>query len=90
MQAGCRQGREQRSHTSITESKTTFIPLTRILISSGANVTEVFLPTIGVSESRGSLNVLLSTVSHDKLAEYIGSDCKRAVDVRAYLERIHI
>jgi len=41
-----------------------FIPLTRILISR-ANVTEVSLHTIGVSESRDSLEVLLPAVSHD-------------------------
>ena len=26
----------------------------------------------------------------EQLAEYVASDCKRAVDVSAYLERIHI
>jgi len=26
----------------------------------------------------------------EQLTEYVGSDCKRAVDVSAYLERIHI
>jgi len=65
MQAGCRQGREHRNHTSNNESKTTFVPLTRILISSCANVTEAFLHTIGVSESRDSLGVLFPAVSHD-------------------------
>jgi len=65
MQAGCRQGREQRSHTSNTESKTIFIPLMRILISSRANVTEVFLHTIGVSEGRDSLEVPFPAISHD-------------------------
>jgi len=45
--------------------KNRFTPLTRILISR-VNVTEVFLHTIGVSESRDSLEVLFPTVSHDR------------------------
>jgi len=52
-----------------TESKTTFISLTRILKWSRANVTEVFLHTIGVSESRDSLEVLLPAVSDDKVSD---------------------
>jgi len=46
------------THLSSTESKTTIIPLTRILISSRANV--AFLHTIGACEIHDSL----PTVSH--------------------------
>jgi len=50
----------------------TFIPLTRMLVWitwSRADVTEVFLHTIGVSESRDSLVVLLPAVSHDNVCD---------------------
>ena len=50
-----------------SQSKTTFTPFTRTLISASSrvNVTEVFLHTIGVSESRDSPKAPLPVVPHD-------------------------
>ena len=51
----------------------TFISFTRMLIWilwSRANVTEMFLDTIGVSESCDSLEVLLSAVSHNTFSHF--------------------
>jgi len=85
MQAGCRQGREQRSHTSSTESKTTFIPLMRILISSRTNVTEVFLHTIGISE----ITVLFPTVSYDTFSHLLPRCIHRQGTHKKFAQHIH-
>jgi len=68
MQAGGRQGWEQQSQSSHTLKSKQPLLLSRgphISSSSRVNVTEVFLHTTGVSESRDSPKAPFSAIPHD-------------------------
>ena len=65
-----------------------FTPLARILISR-VNVTEVFLHTIGVSESRDSLEVLFPTVSHDTFSHFHLRWMRRYGTRKNFAQHIH-
>jgi len=87
MQAVVGEDSNKVTHLSSTDSKTTCTPLTRILISSRANV--VFLHTIGVSESHDSLEVLFPTVSHDIFSHLHPRWKRRQATSKFFAQHIH-
>ena len=71
---------------SQAQSKTTFTPFTRIFLSSSSrvNITEVFLHTIGVSESGDSPKAPFPVMSHNSML-YVCACMRVCVHVHVYV-----